>query len=131
MRCSPVTRDELAGLAAKGIEIALSDFGSGLFRLARSSRGAVRRVVVAPELVREIDGSEAARTVAAAAIHLAHGLGCTVIAKGVERPEQLEVLRAIGCDAAQGPACGPAMCEDEFLRWVGARALSARLARAS
>jgi EAL domain-containing protein (putative c-di-GMP-specific phosphodiesterase class I) len=131
MRCPRQTRDELVGLAAHGIGIALSDFGSGLFRLARSSGAAVSRVVLAPELAGEVDSSDAARTVAAAAIHLAHGLGCTVVAKGVDRIEQLEVLRAIGCDAAQGPACGPAMSEDEFLRWVGARAVTARLARAS
>ena len=35
-------------------------------------------------------------------IHMAHELGLRVVAEGVEQPAQLEALRRLGCDAAQG-----------------------------
>ena len=37
-----------------------------------------------------------------AIVHMAHSLGITVTAEGVERPGQLEILRTLGCDHAQG-----------------------------
>ena len=51
-----------------------------------------------------------------------HGLGYQVVGEGVERQEQFEVLRAIGCDAVQGYVFAEALLEQDFLKWVRSRA---------
>jgi EAL domain-containing protein (putative c-di-GMP-specific phosphodiesterase class I) len=50
------------------------------------------------ELTAAADSGEIVRTIVA----LAHGLGIDVVAEGVERPDQLQVLRELGCEFAQG-----------------------------
>jgi EAL domain-containing protein (putative c-di-GMP-specific phosphodiesterase class I) len=64
-------------------------------------------------------------------IHLLHELGCAVVAGPVERQEQLEVLRAIGCDAVQGLFRSDPLPEDAFISWVLAQDCAGSLARVS
>ena len=52
-------------------------------------------------------------------VGLAHGLGLKVVAEGVEDAETLSLLRALGCDQAQGYHIARPMPPDEFIRWVG------------
>jgi EAL domain-containing protein (putative c-di-GMP-specific phosphodiesterase class I) len=49
-----------------------------------------------------LDDNDEDTTLVQAIITMAHSLGLTVTAEGVERPEQLTILRALGCDNAQG-----------------------------
>jgi EAL domain-containing protein (putative c-di-GMP-specific phosphodiesterase class I) len=51
-------------------------------------------------------------------ITLAHSLGFTALAEGVETPEQAEVLRQLGCDLAQGYLWTPALAPLEFEAWL-------------
>ena len=53
-------------------------------------------------LVQHLPGDPKSSAVAGATIGLAHGLGLSVVAEGVETREQLEFLRAAGCDEVQG-----------------------------
>jgi diguanylate cyclase (GGDEF)-like protein len=131
MRCSDEALAELAALREDGVSIAIDDFGSGYSNIARISDMPLDRVKLDKSLVAEIDRSESARMVLSAIIHLVHGLGCQAVAEGVERSEQLDVLRAIGCDAIQGFSCAEPMSESEFLAWIAARSGEERLARAS
>ncbi len=82
------------------------------------------RVKIDRSIVDDVDRSDSARTIVSAVIHLIHGLGCEVICEGVERQEQIDVLRAIGCDTFQGFAFAAAMPE-EGIRPVGPRAYAA------
>ncbi len=120
MRCSPATLAELAALRADGASIALDDFGTGLSNLGRLRDLPLDRIKLDESLIHDIDSSEMARTVVAALIHLIHGLGCEVVGEGVERHEQFDVLRAIGCDTVQGYAFAGAMSEADFIGWVQA-----------
>jgi diguanylate cyclase (GGDEF)-like protein len=129
MGCSPATIAELVSLRTDGVSIALDDFGTGLSNLRRLKDMPLDRVKLDESLIREIDTSDSSRTIAAALIHLIHGLGYQVVGEGVERQEQFEVLRAIGCDAVQGYVFAEAMVEAEFLAWVQRR--SKRLKTAS
>ena len=61
-------------------------------------------------------------------VNLVHGLKAQVVGEGVEREEQMEVLRATGVDLVQGYAFAEPMSEGEFTRWVASRAGNDRTA---
>ncbi|HEX2203341.1 MAG TPA: EAL domain-containing protein [Longimicrobium sp.] len=92
----------LAELHALGLELQLDDFGTGYSSLASLHRMPMRALKVDRTFVSRITPenptSQLVRTVAL----LAKGLGIATIAEGVETVEQLEEVRAIGCDYAQG-----------------------------
>jgi EAL domain-containing protein (putative c-di-GMP-specific phosphodiesterase class I) len=121
MRSGPATLAQLASLRAEGAAVALDDFGTGLSNLGRLRDLPLDRIKLDPCLVHDVDSSEIARTIVTALIHLVHGLGCQVVAEGVERPEQLDVLRAVGCDTVQGHHFAYPMSEADFMAWVDCR----------
>jgi EAL domain-containing protein (putative c-di-GMP-specific phosphodiesterase class I) len=131
MRCSERLLDEIAALRSDGVSITIDDFGSGYSNLARMKDMPLDRVKLDASLTRDIDHSESARTIVASVVHLIHGLGAEVVAEGVERREQLEVLRTIGCDLVQGYIFAQPMGGDEFAEWVQSRsALERQVLRA-
>jgi len=120
---------ELERLRCDGVEVCVSDFGSGRARLSGFATLPMNRVRLDSGIVSDIDRSERARSVAASLINLVHGLGCEAIAAGAERQDQVEVLRALGCDGLQGfPGVAP-MPEDAFLAWAEAQDCARSLAR--
>jgi diguanylate cyclase len=130
MRLDEAGLARLAGLRGHRITIALDDFGSRGCGFERLRSLPLDRVKFHPSLTARIDRSEADRNALAALIHLVHGLGWSAIAKGVSRASQIDVLKAIGCDGAQGPACGADLSEAELLRWGQPAPKPAKLARA-
>ena len=94
--------ERLSDLKALGLKLSMDDFGTGYSSLSNLRRYPfdslkIDRRFVSGLLDREDDG-----TIVRAIIALAHGLGKTVVAEGVETAEQLAALRALGCDMAQG-----------------------------
>jgi diguanylate cyclase (GGDEF)-like protein len=92
----------LRKLRTSGIGLAIDHFGTGY-----SSLGALRflgphRVKIDRSFVASITASSADRAIVTAAISAAHALGQKVVAEGVETRQQLDVLRRLGCDEAQG-----------------------------
>jgi EAL domain-containing protein (putative c-di-GMP-specific phosphodiesterase class I) len=118
IRCSGAVLEELAELRRHGVSIALDSFGSGYSNIARLKDMPLDRLKLDRALVAEADRSEAARNILSAIVHLIHGIGLQGAAQGVERPAQLDVLRAIGCDLVQGPALAAALSEEDFVSWV-------------
>ena len=91
----------LRRLRTLGVAWSLDDFGTGYSSLSYLHRLHVDTVKVDRSFVSRIgldDGSEMVRAIAA----IAHNMGMDVVAEGVETIEQLELLRAIGCEYAQG-----------------------------
>lgn len=129
--CDKWVIGELEALRREGVQVSVAGFGSGRARLSALADLPIDRVQLDAGLVRDIDRSARARNVAASTIHLVHGLGCHAVAAGVERQDQVEVLRAIGCDTLQGfPGVAP-MPEQAFLAWAEAQDCARSLARAS
>lgn len=91
----------LTQLRELGVKIAIDDFGTGFSSLNSLQQFSIDYLKVDQSFVREI-GTAAGATICRAIISLAHSLGITVIAEGVETPEQLHALRAMGCDELQG-----------------------------
>jgi diguanylate cyclase (GGDEF)-like protein len=121
MRCGDAVIRELTALRYDGVSITIDDFGSGYSNFSRMKDMPLDRVKLDRSLIKDVDVSDSARTIVAAVIHLIHGLGLEVVGEGVERKEQVDVLRAIGCDIFQGHVYVKAMPEPEFLDWVLAK----------
>jgi diguanylate cyclase (GGDEF)-like protein len=92
----------LAELRAGGVRIAMDDFGTGYSSLSRLDGFPLDAMKIDKSFVRRIvlPGDEA--PIVPAAIAMAHGLGLTVTAEGVETPAQLDYLRRHECDVVQG-----------------------------
>ncbi|MEG3180636.1 putative bifunctional diguanylate cyclase/phosphodiesterase [Sphingomonas sp. LT1P40] len=117
MHCSSEVIDAIAALRADGASIAVDDFGTGYSNLARLRDLPLDRVKLDRSLVEHVATNAEARTIAQAVIGLIHGIGCEVVAEGIETQAQLDVLRVIGCDILQGYVIAQPMAEDDFLTW--------------
>jgi diguanylate cyclase len=109
-----------------GCRIALDDFGTGYSSLAYITRFPPDRIKIDKAFVRDVDRSASDAAIASAILSLAKNLSLTVTAEGVERPGQLEWLRARGCNEVQGFLLSgpltPAELESRFLSQGPARA---------
>ncbi len=92
----------LRDLRADGIGVDLDDFGTGYSTLAMLRTLPLTAVKIDKAFIDDIDCQAADALIVGGIIEAAHALGLTVIAEGVERAEQLQRLRDLGCDAAQG-----------------------------
>jgi len=98
----PVTSRRLSELRELGVRLSLDDFGTGYssLRLLRDLR--VDDVKVDRSFVNGVDADAADTAMVRLVVETSHALGLTVTAEGVERPEQLAALAALGCDHVQG-----------------------------
>jgi diguanylate cyclase (GGDEF)-like protein len=102
MKEAGIAMRQIAELRALGVIVALDDFGTGFSSLSYLSRFALDKIKIDQALVRNITTDAKSAAIASATIGLAHGLGLSVVAEGVETAEQLAFLRAAQCDEIQG-----------------------------
>jgi diguanylate cyclase (GGDEF)-like protein/PAS domain S-box-containing protein len=92
----------LERLKALGVQISMDDFGTGYSSLSYFRMFPFDKVKIDRSFVGDMIANPQARAIIRSVIGLGHGLGVPVVAEGVETPEQLEALRAEGCDQVQG-----------------------------
>ncbi len=85
-----------------GITISIDDFGTGYSNLAYLKRFLVDALKIDITFIRDVTTNADDATIAVAIINMAHSLRLKVVAEGVETREQLDFLRAHGCDEVQG-----------------------------
>lgn len=98
----PKTIDILTRFRLKQINLAIDDFGIGYSSLTQLFRMPFNEMKIDKSLLLHIPESKEAIVMVQALVELAHNLGLTVCAEGVESREALEFLETIGCDCAQG-----------------------------
>jgi diguanylate cyclase (GGDEF)-like protein/PAS domain S-box-containing protein len=95
-------RKAVDALADHGVRVALDDFGTGYSTLAHLQRLRANVIKIDRSFVEHIARDDRDREIVAAVTAMAHALGMTVVGEGVETPVERELLRAVGCDEAQG-----------------------------
>jgi diguanylate cyclase (GGDEF)-like protein len=102
MQDSEANMETLHRLRGLGVQIALDDFGTGYSSLNYLRSFPFDKIKIDRCFVAEIDSREDCRAIVRSVVNLAHSLGMTTTAEGVERAEQVEHLRAEGCGEVQG-----------------------------
>lgn len=92
----------LADLRALGVRLVLDDFGTGYSSLAYLRQLPLDMIKIDRSFVTELDDTDRNVAIVQAVLSLAHGLGITVVAEGIETPAQARRLRDLGCDLGQG-----------------------------
>jgi EAL domain-containing protein (putative c-di-GMP-specific phosphodiesterase class I) len=90
------------GLRELGVRVAIDDFGTGFSSLAALNRLPITSLKIDGSFVRSCVEDPSSRAIVSAIIGTANALGFSIVAEGVETNEQLEVLRNLVCDRAQG-----------------------------
>jgi EAL domain-containing protein (putative c-di-GMP-specific phosphodiesterase class I) len=97
---SPAT--VLGTFQAHGLTLVLDDFGTGYSSLSRLKRFPLDVLKIDRSFVSGCESNTDDRAIVKATIDMAHAVGLSVVAEGVETSEQEEYLRGCGCDHAQG-----------------------------
>ena len=92
----------LLDISSMGISLSIDDFGTGFSSLAYLKKLPVNELKIDKSFVMDIIHDENDFTIVKSTIDLAHNLGITVIAEGVEQEEVYNTLKTLNCDAVQG-----------------------------
>ncbi len=117
-------REALFQLAALGVEIAIDDFGTGYSGLAYLKRLPIDTVKIDQSFVRDLTVDPDDAAIVTAIVAMSRSLGIDVVAEGVETEEQLEELKRLGCQRAQGFLLARPMTAANVVRFLS-RATSA------
>jgi EAL domain-containing protein (putative c-di-GMP-specific phosphodiesterase class I) len=108
-------RKHLLALKRAGFKLSIDDFGMGFSNLSQLSRLPYDSLKIDRSLISDIVTNHDSRIIVSAIISMAHGLGHTVVAEGVETAAQFEILRVLGCDTVQGYYLGMPVAFQELI----------------
>ncbi|MGD9947754.1 MAG: EAL domain-containing protein [Desulfobulbus sp.] len=112
------TVETLNELVAAGISIAIDDFGTGYSSLSYLKRFPIRTLKIDRSFVRDITEDPSDAQLVETIILMAHNLGITVVAEGVETQAQLEWLKNCGCEQIQGYFYSKPLSSDGFVDFL-------------
>lgn len=115
----------LGELAALGIQAAIDDFGSGYSSLSYVQQLPVAKLKIDRAFVIDVPENPKSNALVRAAVGMAHGLGLTTVAEGVETAEQRDFLVSVGCDLMQGYLFGRPMAPEALADMVRTQAAPA------
>ncbi len=114
----PEAVERLAPLHSRGVRISIDDFGTGYTSLAVLPRLPLNELKVDQQFVREARTSKASEAIVISVCELAHRLGLSAVAEGVEDIEDVELMTSFGFDLLQGYYFARPMPEHELLAHV-------------
>jgi diguanylate cyclase (GGDEF)-like protein/PAS domain S-box-containing protein len=111
-------RGVLERLGNMGLRLSVDDFGTGYTSLGYLRRLPITELKIDRSFVSQMATSEEDAVIVRCTIDLGRNLGLGVVAEGVEDPEVLDRLRALGCDVAQGYLMSRPIPADELSAWL-------------
>ncbi len=105
-------------LCERGFKLSIDDYGAGFSSLAHLQRLPVNELKIDQRFVMAMERAPGDALIVQSTIALAHALGLSVVAEGVENSAVLSQLQAMGCDEGQGFHMSPPLPVDEFQDWV-------------
>lgn len=109
---------ELEELRAMGVKISIDDYGTGQSTLNYLRKLPAHELKIDQSFVRNMDKNKSDQAMISSTIALAHQLGLSVVAEGVETLEIMDALRALECDIIQGYYIGKPMPLSDFIKEV-------------
>ena len=109
---------QLQPLADAGVEIAIDDFGTGFSSLKLLQLLPIKKIKLDMSFIRNLPDSDNDFRIVAGSIQMAHSLGITVVAEGVESECQRQCLTALECDEFQGYLFDKPISEENFRHWL-------------
>ncbi len=109
--------DTLTRFRIKGIGLAIDDFGTGYSSLMQLRQLPFTEVKIDQAFIADIERSRDCRLIIQSVTDLAHGLGLTATAEGVETLQQLRLVRELGCDVVQGYLISPPLEPKALKPW--------------
>lgn len=108
----------LERIRACGIRLSLDDFGTGYSSLAYLKRFKIDAVKIDRAFIKDIPEDEEDKAIVTSIVALAHNLGLTAVAEGVENVRQYAFLKSIQCCTVQGFLVAPALTDDEVQQYL-------------
>jgi len=109
--------DTLTRFRIKGIGLAIDDFGTGYSSLMQLRQLPFTEVKIDQAFIADVAKTRDCRLIVQSVVELAHGLGLTATAEGVETIEQLRAVRELGCDLVQGYLISEPLEPQELKGW--------------
>lgn len=101
-----------------GLRFSINDFGSEYCSLKYLQDLPVYKLKIDKSFIRTIDSDKKSYSLVKSIVSMGHSLGLKVIAEGVERKKQLDILQALECDEVQGFLISKPMPEKVFIRYL-------------
>ena len=112
--------ENLTRLRMWGFGLSVDDFGTGFSSLRQLTRVPFTEIKIDQEFVRGCATNPSSRTIVESSVEMARRLGITSVAEGVETQEDWDVLKAAGCDLAQGFFIAKPLESNSFLAFCTA-----------
>ncbi len=112
MHDATTTIDALDALRSQGVHLSIDDFGTGYSSLSYLKRFPVGSLKIDRSFIDGLGTDPEDTSIVQAIVTLAHSLNLAAVAEGLETSTQLEILRTLGCDYAQGYLLGRPLAPD-------------------
>jgi EAL domain-containing protein (putative c-di-GMP-specific phosphodiesterase class I) len=112
------TLDALTRLRLRGFDLSIDDFGTGYSTMAQLNEIPYSEMKLDQSFVRNATLDSEARAIVESSIQLGHKLGMRVVAEGIERQEDWELISDLGCDHGQGYFLARPMKPEDLPDWL-------------
>jgi EAL domain-containing protein (putative c-di-GMP-specific phosphodiesterase class I) len=108
----------VAELQILGVRLAIDDYGTGYSSLTQLRTLPVQELKLDRSYIAGLGGNDRDTAIVSSTVALAHALGLTVVAEGVETADDWQELTQLGCDRAQGFLLSPALPPSHLVSWL-------------
>jgi predicted signal transduction protein with EAL and GGDEF domain len=112
-------RTTLSRLDLAGVHLAVDDFGTGFSSLSHLLDFPADHLKIDQRFITDLPNDVDAHTLVRGIVSMAHGLGLTTVAEGVETEESAIAVRQLGCNQIQGFLISPALAPTMAIAWLG------------